>query len=282
MLKTLDQQVYDALAMLTPYDIDVPKVRIGPKRDGGYVLADILDPKTQIVISYGISHEYGFDRDMAERGHQVFMFDHTIDGIEDAHPNMLFFREGLAGRFLGEVEDGFTDETDVTAPVYRLADHLAKHDISSSGLVLKMDIESHEWGALAGADHATLGRFDQIVAELHSFETLEESDLYRKVFIKAMSNLNEQFTLFHVHANNVDGPEKYHFVSGMPVSCLIEASFVRTDIVNRRPSGTLYPTHIDFPNFGERDRLLWMHPFIPSGVDQPDYHASLNAANRRA
>ena len=70
--------VFDALSLLTPYDVDIPKIRIGPKTDGGYVLLDRFEVG-QPVLSYGISTEFQFDIEMAERGHCVYMFDHTID-----------------------------------------------------------------------------------------------------------------------------------------------------------------------------------------------------------
>jgi hypothetical protein len=106
----LAHRIYEALALLTPYDIDVPKVRIGPNHDGGYVLADRFTPATQPVMSYGISTQYDFDREMAERGHKVFMFDHTIGGIVDPLPNMLFFREGVAGGFSDDLPSGHLGE----------------------------------------------------------------------------------------------------------------------------------------------------------------------------
>ena len=70
--------VFDALSLLTPYDVDIPKIRIGPKTDGGYVLLDCFEVG-QPVLSYGISTEFRFDIEMAERGHCVYMFYDTID-----------------------------------------------------------------------------------------------------------------------------------------------------------------------------------------------------------
>jgi hypothetical protein len=139
-----------------------------------------------------------------------------------------------------------------------------------------MDVEGAEWGALASLDDETLERFDQITMEIHSLESLPWEH-YRKVFVKALTKLNEQFTLFHVHANNVDGPDKYHYVEGMPVSCLLEVSYIRTSLVNRRPSNTLYPTEVDYPNMGARDRLLWIYPFLPN--DAGKFALSLDSAN---
>lgn len=276
MADDLVQEVFDALGLLRPYDIDLPKVRIGPNHDGGYILADYLGAK-QTVVSYGIATEYEFDRIMAERGHRVFMFDHTIPGIHDPHPNMHFYREGLAGGFRADLETGFSGATDYENSLFSIADHIKRHSIGDDGLILKMDVEGYEWGALAALDDDTLRKFEQIVMEVHSLESLE-SDLYRKVFVAALEKINRHFTLFHVHANNVDGPDTYKYVSGMPVSVLMEVSYIRTDLVNRRPSRTVYPTPIDVPNFHDRDRLLWMYPFVPQNASEGAFLESASSS----
>src|ERR1700730_3276432 len=88
--------VIEALSLLTPYDIDKAKVRIGQKADGGYILADCIS-NAQVVLSYGIATEYSFDIELAKRGHDVYMFDHTIEGIQAKNKKLHFFCDGVAG-----------------------------------------------------------------------------------------------------------------------------------------------------------------------------------------
>lgn len=269
------QDTFYALTLLKPYDIDIPKIRIGPPEDGGYILADMFTPDEQPVLSYGISTEYSFDRAMAERGHQVFMFDHTIPGIKDPHPNMRFFREGVAGGFDGSMPNGVHTATDHENSLFSIEDHIERHAIKGNRLILKMDVESYEFGALYGLSDEGLSKFEQIVLEMHSLESLSGSDLYRSVFIRVLEKINRHFTLFHIHANNVDGHDKFHYVDGMPVTCLIELSYVRTDRVNRSASRTVYPTTIDYPNLPKRDKLMWVYPFLPDSPAEGAYEASL-------
>lgn len=257
--------VHGALHLLTPYDIDAPKIRIGPDCDGGYVLADLLHP-SQTVISYGISDEYRFEAELAARGHRVVMFDHTIDGIHRSSPNMEWHKEGLAGTYCVESEGGFAAESRPELSLYSIRDHLLRHAITDSNMILKMDVEGAEWAAISNIDRETLLRFDQIAIELHGFGSLRDG-LFRKVFRSAMENLNKYFTLCHVHANNVDGPDTYQEVTGYKVSCLVEATYVRTSLIKRGPSRTLYPTRIDRPNFGDRDRSMAIYPFLPESSD---------------
>ena len=147
------RSVFDMLTLLTPYDIDKKKVRVGAKHDGGYILADDLRPD-QTILSYGIANEISFDLDMANNGHLIYMFDPTIDALPSEHPNFRFFKEGIA------------PVTNVDRSLYSLDDHLMRHNIRRDGLVLKMDVEGIEWNAHENpAGHPA--SFDQIVMEIH-------------------------------------------------------------------------------------------------------------------
>lgn len=252
--------VVQALALLTPYDININKVRIGPARDGGYILADDFSTE-QVVLSYGIQTEYEFDAEMARRGHDVYMFDHTIDGIEATSHRMHFFRQGVAG---------ISDPENL---LYSISDHLVQHDISSSRLILKMDVEGCEFAALLALKEMELLRFDQIVFEVHGLNRLEDEG-YRRSFSDLFIKMNRFFTLFHVHANNYDGPNGFDFVSGLPVSNLLELSYIRSDRVKRSPSRTLYPTYQDFPNVHALDKRLWIFPFLPTPLAAAEFAAS--------
>jgi hypothetical protein len=248
-----------ALALLTPFDINKALVRIGPDRDGGYVLVDDFMPN-QPVISYGISTEYGFEQELARRGCDVYMFDHTIDSINATSEMMKFYREGVSG---------------VSKPhdrLYSIEDHLTKYNVQGDQLILTMDVEGAEIDSIGMAPEACLGRFEQIVFEVHGLVNLDQDD-YRNKFVAMFTKLNKLFTLFHVHANNWDGPNAIYAVSGCPVSNLLELSYVRTTSIRRGPSRTLYPTARDFPNTDQADKLLWFYPFLPTTLKLEDYAA---------
>jgi len=251
--------VVEALALLTPYDIDKPKIRLGPPADGGYIFVDDISPG-QAIVSYGISTEYSFDAEMAERGHDVYMFDHTIAGINGTSNRMYFFREGVAGR------------TNPAASLYTIEDHLERHRIAGDRLILKMDVEGAEFEALNAVPDSILVRFEQIVLEVHGLHQMEDFT-YRETFCAVFRKLNRLFTLFHVHANNFDGPNGLHIVSGLPVSSLLELSYVRTSTVKSFPSRTLYPTSLDYPNVHKKDKLLWFFPFLPTSAGLESFAA---------
>ncbi|MGH6838352.1 MAG: sulfotransferase domain-containing protein [Methylocella sp.] len=258
--------VIETLSLLTPFDIDKPKIRIGPNTDGGYTLVDDFST-TQIMISYGIGAEYRFDIEMAERGHDVYMFDHTIEAIQAENKKLHFFREGVAG------------QSNISQKEFNIKDHLCRHQIHGDRLILKMDVEGAEFDALESVPDDTLNRFEQIVLEVHWLNNLDDR-VFRDQFRKIFRRLNSIFTLFHVHANNWDGRNGLVIVSGIPVSPLLELSYVRSTSVHRRPSQTLYPTVFDYPNTKCKEKLLWFYPFLPTTLTQESFAACAERAER--
>ena len=172
---------------------------------------------------------------MASRGHDVYMFDHTIEPLKFENAKLHFFQEGVAGR------------TDVSQNLFAITDHLRRHQINGDRLILKMDVEGAEFDAFEFIPDDTLHRFEQIILEVHWLNNLEDSD-FRAQFCRIFQKLNRIFTLFHVHANNWDGPNGFAVVCGIPVSPLLELSYIRSTSVRRRQSQTLYPTALDYPN----------------------------------
>jgi hypothetical protein len=254
------KSAFEAISLLKPYDVDKPKVRIGPNADGGYVLVDSLRCD-QPIVSYGISTEYTFERALAERGHKVFMFDHTIAGISQPHPNMRFFREGVAG------------ETQREQSLFTIEEHLSRHGIDCDRTILKMDVEGAEFGAFVATSSSILNTFEQMIIEVHFLNRLVD-ETYRRSFVQMFEKINSLFTLFHIHGNNHDGPDRFYFVDGIPVAEMVELSYVKTSSVKRQPSRTVYPTKLDFPNVPQRDKVMWLYPFLPSDPTQEAFAAS--------
>ena len=67
--------------LLSPRKVEGKKlILLGEKRDGSYVLLnDFVNIK--IAYSIGISTIIQFDNELAKRGIDVFMYDHTINGL---------------------------------------------------------------------------------------------------------------------------------------------------------------------------------------------------------
>lgn len=66
-----------------------PLRRVGPARDGGYLLPDDLEGIVA-CISPGVDVETGFDLEIAELGIPVFMADASVEGPAIEHANFHF------------------------------------------------------------------------------------------------------------------------------------------------------------------------------------------------
>jgi len=244
-VEDMSLEVFETLSLLQPYAINENKLRLGAKRDGGYVVADF--PHKHDLLSFGIANDVRFEIALAERGHRCFLFYHTIEKLPAEHPNFVFQKIGLGA----------------DSPQLRsLEEHVGAIDHSGS-LLLKLDVEGYEWEAIAQAPIELLARFDQIVGEFHWLLRLNEP-AFREIVAAALRNINKVFTLFNVHANNC---RPLGFVGGFAVADTLELSFVKTELIVRKPSQTIYPDQQDMANnHAVSDHPLLFFPFLPSSV----------------
>ena len=243
------RMVFEALSLLTPFDLPGErKLRIGEPGDGSYVLIDRLDP-SQPIMSFGIGPSTSFETGIAERGHEVLLFDHTIDALPGDHPRFTWFREGVA------------PVSEPKRSLLSLAAHMDKLPGGRASPILKLDIEGAEWSVLGATPVDLLVRFEQIALELHHLHELD-NPAFNATAQLVLGKLAAHFTLCHVHANNFCSVA---VVGGFPVPETLELTYIRSDLVERAPSTTVYPTPIDAPNYPQwPDHLLWYFPFLPS------------------
>lgn len=210
------------------------KIRIGKEADGGYVM---LDDFTGIGAAYsiGICDEVSWDVAMAERGIDVFQYDHTIDRLPVEHPRFHWSKTGLGPRTTAELE---------TLP--RLLDRNGHH--GRDDLLLKCDIEGCEWDVLAGLPDDCLRHFRQIVIEIHFLERLADPE-FAAVVERAVAVLTAGHRVIHVHANN---HRPYSLVGGIPVPSVLELTLVRTRDVGLETSDELFPGPLDSPCYKGR------------------------------
>ena len=161
-------------------------VRIGRDNDGGYIMLDDFKPGG-IAYSFGISNDVSFDKDMAARGYDVFMYDHTIEKLPEENNKFHFFRQGIA--------DGTTQDERLKTLEYFITqnNHENKRD-----MILKMDVEGAEWGFLESVKPETLAKFSQLTFEFHD---MSNPSKHEKI-LSALRKINATHQLIHLHANN--------------------------------------------------------------------------------
>jgi hypothetical protein len=122
------------LSLLAPMDVVRGElIRVGGMSDGGYIMLN-HGLKNSICYSFGINDDVRWDAEMAARGCEVFQYDHTIDFLPEEDPRFHWHKTGIA-----ETSNGmFKSITDIVSD----NNHLGRD------IILKCDIEGHEWTAL--------------------------------------------------------------------------------------------------------------------------------------
>lgn len=257
-----------ALALLSPCSVpSLPKVRIGnPLGDGGYVMADRFRPG-QVAYSFGIADDVSFDLALAERGLQLFMYDHTISRLPLSHPGFHFFKRGIA-------------EIDLPNQLLSaLRPELLRNRHKDRDMILKIDVEGAEWAVFDSLAASLLGRFEQIVIELHELSRVAEP-AFRARFVRIFEKLRKAFNIIHVHANNC---VPLGSVDGGPMPNVLEVSLLRKDLGAAGDWETVIPSELDAPNATDRpDYVLSYPPFRPTALPADELARLVEEAGRRA
>ena len=236
-----NDSVASVLRLLAPVSVEgFAKRRVGASNDGGFVMLDDLQP-VGIAYSLGIGPDVSWDLDLAERGVDIYQYDHTVAETPVSHPRFQHFRIGIAH------DDSLSPDLNRLDTILGRNGHAQRRD-----MVLKVDIEGHEWAALEVLDDAVFGQFRQIVLELHGMQLLD-METFRQRAHRLLSRLRQQFEVIHVHGNNFSGMAA---PLGLGVPDCIEVTLVRTDLYRFVPSAGMFPGPLDLPNDSARPDLV--------------------------
>lgn len=189
----------------------VELVRIGRDYDGGYIMPDDFARDDKIAYSFGISSDVSFDKGMASRGYDVFMYDHTIDGLPEENPRFHWSQTGLS--------DGHSNDERLKTLDELIA---INHHEDRQNMILKMDVEGYEWGFFENVSTQTLSNFSVIAMELHWLN----EPRYQPVIPEALRKLNQTHQIVHIHGQNTGS----YITLGTHTFCnQIEITCVRRD-----------------------------------------------------
>ena len=222
-------------------------VRVGKDGcDGGYIMAN--DFKGNIAYSFGICDDVSWDSAMADKGYEIFMYDHTIRCLPERKDEFHFYQEGISG----------ADET--VSPLKTLKFYIERNGHSDfKNMILKMDVEGAEWDFLKTVEPETLKQFDQILFEFHSMVQTKR----KKQIINMLKKINETHQLVHLHGNNSGYILK---IGNTYFPDVMEATYVNKDVYETcEPEKLMLPLNIDSPNDeGRTDVRLgnWNEPLV--------------------
>ena len=221
------EKIHKILKLLSFADKTIEFNRVGNTNDGGYTMFLPLS-ENKIAYSIGISNDTSWDSDMASRGYEVYMYDHTIKNLPNKNRAFHWEKLGIIGG--RETKDLIELSTMI---------HRNGHD-NETGMVLKMDVEGAEWDVLRYISSDVLCRFDQIVMELHDLL----NPFNREIYLEALDKITSTHSLVHIHANNCSNVD---FCGELMLPNVLEVTFVLTSRFDLKESDVFLPRKEDAP-----------------------------------
>ena len=203
-LKSLIQKMY-------PVKVDKKLIRVGSKKDGGYLIPDDFDG-IEALFSPGVGNKQDFDLELADKGIKVFMCDASVKGPKINHKKFKFIK-----KFLGSIDNELFISLETWVRELNLSD--------DSDLILQMDIEGSEYEVIYSMPRYILNRFRIIIIEFHNLDMLWNRQFFDKcknTFLKLL----ETHYIVHIHPNNCCKTLKKNDIEIPPV---LEITFYRKD-----------------------------------------------------
>lgn len=241
-----DRQLYEQIAKnLLVYKVynknnePMSLIRIGSENDGGYVVVDDICKSSDVLMGYGVGYNISFEEGFSMRyGKPSYGFDCGKIGVVST--TKLF---KLIPQCIGT--DVFLDiPSSSSGNISTFSKQIQDLGLRSKNILIKMDIEGAEYEVfddiLKHKNHIT-----SVVIEVH-FGSMDQT---LKV-LNLITELNKDFVLVHLHANN-NSIECFSTsnTKGL-VPKVLELTYVNKSLVSRYElsENQSHPTELDFPN----------------------------------
>ena len=209
------------------------RILLGNKRDGSYVLFDdFLNIK--FAYSFGIDRYIQFDKALADRGIDVYMYDHTIKSLPFEHPKFHWKRIGLCGK------------KPLNSTLKSLDNLIADNGhINEYNMILKIDIEFMEWEALIDLKDGILNHFKYIVIEFHFQD--EKIKNNQHIYYNVLKKIYLTHQAFYVRCNGKT-LDKVNFGKNR-ICPFLEVSYIIREGNNFIKDKAIYPIYeFEFSN----------------------------------
>ena len=163
------------------------RILLGDKKDGSYVLLnDFLNIK--IAYSFGIGKAIQFDKELANKGIDVYMYDHTINSLPLEHKKFHWKKLGICG------------SNSKNKTFKRLEELIVENGhINEENMILKIDIEYMEWDVLFELKEDILKHFKYILIEYH-FED-ETNFNNQNIYYNVLKKIHKNHQAFYIRCN---------------------------------------------------------------------------------
>ena len=203
------------------------KIRIGRKADGGYILLNDFN-NIKIAYSFGISSEISFEKELADKNIDIYMYDHTINKLPFENSKFHWKKIGLCGTKNSEQN------------IKTLYEFIKENGhLKEVNMILKIDIGSYEWEVFQYLPFNIFRQFKYIIGEFHfSDSEIEYYNILKRILIT--------HRIFHVHCNNCGGMIN---LKGLKICQFLEISFIQKEGYKFTKDNNIYPIEgLDFKN----------------------------------
>jgi len=235
-------------------------IRLGGKKDGGYIVDSRTVDKCQTLITFGLGPHWDFELDYIKRNENllIFVYDHTVSKLPYIKEVWKYLRRYITFRvpfralkdrinyyrayknFLNLTNVKYYKEK-ITYPIKEKIDTDIKKVFSriysNSEVIMKCDIEGSEYDIIDQILEYS-ERIQMLIFEFHWIDKNEEK------FIEAVKKLQSKFDIIHIHGNN----HYKRLSSGLPV--ILEITLLnKKNIINKNEWVEDFPIKdLDFPN----------------------------------
>ena len=248
---------------LKPYSVNITNlIRIGPQKDGGYVIDKRVLNKINTLITCGLSDDWEFEKSYLKikPNTKIIAFDHTVNRnfwikrfkkdiislllfkklriskILDIFKfiNYHFFFQNNKKHYIKKIVSKPKNDKEIT---------ITKILKNYEDVFLKIDIEGDEYKILNDIKKCS----KKIIFLVIEFHDIHKNINKIKIFLKKLD-----LKIIHIHANNYGGADKF----GNPK--VIELSMLNTKKikVSKKSSKRKYPLpNLDFKNLKRRNDI---------------------------
>jgi hypothetical protein len=216
------------LSYLEVYKCPNKKIRLGKDNDGGYIICSGLE--YDCFISGGISDDISFEEEFLKMYPNIpcYAYDGTIDNVPKENNKITYIHKNI-GQFENQTET-----------------NLSPHFEQYEKIMIKMDIEGHEFPWLMSVSPKNMKKIKQFVVEFHY--PLQSPTTYA-----LLGKLAKTHWLVHLHPHNGCGFQEFK-VEGrenLVIPNLIECTYILKEQLE--PNNEPIPGPIDQRNSPQLD-----------------------------
>ena len=184
----------------------------------------LLDDFENIKIAYsiGIDHEISFDKALAEKNIDVYMYDHIINELSHQNKKFHWKKIGISG---------IRNKSNNTQTLKEMLEE--NGHLNEKNMILKIDVEFAEWDALLDTPEEIFKKFKYITIEFH-FQN--ETEKYFEVFKK----LHKTHQVIYLVCNNYS-INTFSFLKNNVICSFIEISYLIREGNQFYSDNTNYP-----------------------------------------